>query len=64
MDITPESILASIKEVFDEYKTSDAKKRLWDDMNKYVLAAWIALQTVGMTAQPAFADGDIVNPVT
>lgn len=59
MEITPENIMSSIKEAFENFKKEGSTQKFIEDFNKKALMGWIALETMNM---PAYADEPTIAP--
>jgi len=59
MEITPENIMSSIKEAFENFKKEGSTQKFVEDFNKKALMGWIALETMSM---PAYAAEPTIAP--
>jgi len=57
VDITPENIMASIQEFYEEFKHNEGRQKIMAEINRKALMGWIALETASF-AKPAFAEGN------
>lgn len=59
MEITPENIMSSIKEAFENFKKEGSTQKFVEEFNKKALMGWIALETMSM---PAYAAEPTIAP--
>lgn len=55
VELTPENIMSTLKQMFDDFKSNTDMKNFADKWNKKAILAWIAVDTLLKTPQPAFA---------
>jgi len=55
VELTPENILKTLKDMFEDYKTNTDIKKFSEEWGKKTLIAWAAVETFMQNPAPAFA---------